>query len=290
MWILYSLFFAIWSSFQILITKKLTQKNLNPLVVMYTSLGINSLAIFLLLFFVGGIPKVTANFYLYMVISGFLDTIGFASFYYAISKSSISHISPISSFGPVFTTLIAMFTLHEIPGPAKFAGILLVVIGAYLLNIAEVKEGIMEPFKRLFSNKSALLYLLATFVWGITPIFQKMAIFETTPQIPLFASFMGFFIGFILLTPFAFKKTFKSTGGIKNNIKLFIINGIGTAFSQLAAYAAFALVFVGYATSIFRLSSLFTIFLGAIILKEKNIGEKLLGAIVMFLGVLLLAF
>jgi drug/metabolite transporter (DMT)-like permease len=289
MWVFYSLFFAIWSSFQILITKKLTQKNLSSVVVMYASLVFNILAIFLLLFFVGGIPSVTTNFYLYMGISGFLDTIGFASFYYAISRSSISHISPIGAFGPVFTTLIAVFVLHEIPGPIKFLGILLVVIGAYLLNIASVKEGIMEPFKKLFSNKSVLLYLLSTFLWGITPIFQKKAIFETSPQIPLFASLMGFVFGFIFLTPLALKKTLQSMGKIKANLKLFIVGGIGTAFSQAAAFAAFALVFVGYATSVFRLSSLFTIFLGAILLKEKNIKEKLLGASVMVLGALLIA-
>ena len=92
----------------------------------------------------------------------------------------------------------------------------------------------------------------------------------------------------LFLTPFALKKTIKSLKSITANAKLFAINGVGVAFSQAAAYAAMALVFVGYATSIFRLSSLFTILLGWFFLKEKNIKEKLLGALVMVLGAILL--
>lgn len=225
-----------------------------------------------------------------MGIAGFLDTIAFASSYLAISKSSVSLISPITSFGPVFTTIIATFTLHEFPTPIKFLGILFVVFGAYLLNVADVKEGIMAPFKKLFSHRGVLLFLLASFLWSITPIFQKKAIFETTPQIPLFASIIGMVFGFVFLTPFAFKKTVKSLRNINRNSKWFVLNGAGAAFSQAAAYAAFALVFVGYATSIFRTSPLFIIILGGIFLKEERIKEKLLGASVMVVGAFLLAW
>jgi drug/metabolite transporter (DMT)-like permease len=289
MWIAYSLISAVFAAFNILIIKKLTQRNKSPLAVMYASLIINTSTMFLLLFFMGGVPVVTTNFYIYMGISGFLDTIAFVCFYYAINISSISHIAPISAFGPVFTTFLAIFALHEIPTPMKFVGILLVVIGAYLLNIASVREGIMEPFKRLFSNKGVLLYLLANVLWGITPIFQKKAIFETTPQIPLYASIMGMFFGIIFLTPFALGKTIKFIKEIKASFKLFAVAGVGVAISQAAAYQAMAMVFVGYATSIFRISSLFTIILGGIFLKEQKIKEKMLGASVMVLGAILLA-
>lgn len=289
MWIFYSLVSAVFASFNIFIIKKLTQRNKSSLAVMYASLIINSSIMFSLLFFLGGIPKVTANFYIYMGVSGLLDTVAFICFYYAISISSISHIAPISSFGPVFTTFLAMFALHETPNPLKFVGILMIVIGAYLLNITSVREGIMEPFKKLFSHKGVLLYLLANFLWGITPIFQKKAIFETTPQIPLYASIMGMVFGIIFLTPFALKKTVRFIKEIKASLRLFAISGVGVAISQAAAYQAMAMVFVGYATSVFRLSSLFTIVLGCIFLKETDIKEKLLGASVMVLGTILLA-
>lgn len=288
MWVFYSLFFAIWSALQTFLTKSLTKK-INPLPLLYIFFLFNIPITFILLLFIGGIPHVTSNFYLYIGIAGLLDAIAFVCSVVSISRSSVSLIAPIASFSPVFTTLIAIFALGEIPTPLKYTGVLLVVVGAYLLNIADIKQGILSPFKKLFSHKGVLLFLLANFIWSITPIFQKKAIFETSPQIPLFASVIGMCFVFLFLTPFAFKKAISSLKEVKQNIKWFILNGAGTAFSQAAAYAAFALVFVGYAVSIFRLSTLFIIILGGVFLKEERIKERLLGASVMLLGAILLA-
>jgi len=288
MWFYYALFVAIWSSVATFLIKNLTKK-ISPLPLLYATFIFIIPSTFVLLLFLGGVPKVTANFYLYMGIAGFLDAIALVSFYLGISKSSISLVAPIGSFSPVFTTLIATFTLGEIPTPIKFVGILLVVLGAYLLNVADIKEGIMTPFKTLFSHKGVMLFLIANFLWAITPIFQKKAIFETEPQISLFASFVDMCFVFAFLSPFALKKALASFREVKANIKWFVFNGIGNAFAQAAAYAAFALVYVGYATSIFRLSTLFIIVLGGVFLKEERILERLLGASVMVIGAILLA-
>jgi len=288
MWVWYSLFVAVWVTIQTFLIKNLTKK-ISPLPLLYATFIFSIPFTFILLLFLGGVPKVTDNFYLYMGIAGFLDAIALVSFYLGISRSSISLVAPIASFSPVFTTLIAIFALGEIPTPLKFFGILLVVCGAYLLNVMDAKEGIMTPFKTLFSHKGAMLFLLANFIWAITPIFQKKAIFETDPQIPLFASVIGMCFVFVFLSPFALKKALASFWEVKANIKWFVFTGIGSAFAQAAAYAAFALVFVGYATSIFRLSTLFIIVLGGVFLKEERIKERLLGASVMVIGAILLA-
>ncbi len=108
-----------------------------------------------------------------MIASAVLDTAAFLSQFTALSIAPISLLSPLSAFGPVFTTLIAIFTIGEVPTVPKFAGILLTVIGAYLLNIKDIKDGLFKPFSKLINNRGAQLFLLATFLWGITPIFQK---------------------------------------------------------------------------------------------------------------------
>lgn len=289
MWFLYSLFFAVWSAISTFLVKSLTKK-ISYLPLLYILFVFNIPFTFFLLLFLGGIPKVTPYFYLYTGASAILDTIAFICSFLAISKSQLSIISPISSFTPVFTTFIAAVTLNEIPTSTnKIIGILFVVFGAYLLNVADIKQGVMMPFKRLFSNTGVKLSLLSYFIWSITPIFQKKAIFETQPQIPLFASFFGALLVFVFLTPFAFKKALKYKKEIKFNLKWFIILGIGGAFAQAAAFAAFSLVFLGYSTSVFRLSTLFIIIIGGVFLKEERIKERLLGGIVMLLGTVLIA-
>lgn len=288
MWLWYSLSFAFLSSFGTFIIKKLTRK-IDYLPLLYVFLIFNIPLTFFLVLFLGGIPRVTPLFYLFMGISGFLDTIAFVLALRAISKSDISILAPIAVFSPVFTTIIAAFTIGEVPDMRKLIGILIIVLGAYLLNVSSIKNGIGAPFKSLFESQGVLFFLIANLIWSVTPIFQKKAIFETTPQIPLFASVIGMCFGFVFLTPFALKKVLGFVKEIKQNIKWFAVNGVMTSVSQALAYAAFSLTFLGYATSVFRISIIFTIILGAIFFKETRIKERMFGAIVMLLGAILIA-
>lgn len=90
------------------------------------------------------------------------------------------------------------------PTPKKLLAILVIVLGSYFLNITDVKNGLLAPFKRLLSDKGLKLAFLANFLWAVTPIFQKQAIFETTPTMPLSASFAGVIFVTILVTPYLF--------------------------------------------------------------------------------------
>lgn len=287
MWFFYALFAAIWGSISTFIIKRLTGE-IEPLPLLFTIFLFSIPSIFILLMFTGGIPHATTNFFIFMFISALIDIVAFTSQFNAIKISPISLIGPIESFSPLFTVIIAIFILHEIPTPLKFIGILLIVLGAYLLNVSDAKKNILAPFKDLIKNRGIQLASFATFLWAVTPSFQKKAIFETSPQVPLFASFIGMCIVTLLLAPFLARKTFSYKREIYKNIKFFILLGILGAIFQLAVFTAFSLTGVGYVTAVMRLSGLFTVVLGAVFLKEKRIRERFIAAIVMIFGVLLL--
>lgn len=287
MWFFYSLFFAAWTSIAISILKKLTGK-VAPIPLLATNNLFILPFMLLILLYLGGIPQVTSRFYSLIVLSSVLDVIAALAAISAIKMSPISLISPISSFNPVFTLIVASLLLGETPTPLKFLGVITVVVGSYLLNITDIKKGIFVPFQKLFKEKGVQLFLLANFLWGITPIFQKQAIFETQPQMPLYPSFFGALLITFYLIPLIFRKYNDYVPPIRQNIKWFLLLAPFNALAQLAAFTAFSLVYVGYATAIFKLSTLFTIFLGAIFFKEERIKERLLGAIVMIIGTILL--
>lgn len=224
-----------------------------------------------------------------MFTAALLDVVAFISLFKAIEKTQISIVSPISSFTPLFTTLIAAFALRESPAFIKLVGILLIVAGAYLLNLSEARLGILAPFKKLIKTTGVQLAFLSTFIWAITPIFQKKAIFETSPQVPLFAAFVGMCFVFIILLPFTFHKALRYKKEVSKEIKWFLLYGVGVAFAQLAAYTAFSQANVGYVATIMRMSGLFSVILGGTILKEGNMKERLIAAGIMIFGVLLLA-
>lgn len=170
-----------------------------------------------------------------------------------------------------------------------FLGLVLTVVGAYSLNIKDVKGGLLKPFESLINSRGAQLYMLATLLWSVTPIFQKRAIFETNPTIPLFASFTGLILVTLFIFPFAVSGIKQIRKLIRLDFKLLVIFGFFTALSQLAAYTAFSQANVGYVTTIMRMSALFTVVLGGKFLKEERIGERLLGASVMVAGAIIIA-
>jgi len=243
---------------------------------------------FILILLQGGIPKILPYFYPLMLTSSLLDVVAGIVSMNAIRISSISLISPISSFNPVFTTLIAAFAIGEIPSPTKMLGIIVIVIGAYLLNVTDIRGGVLTPFKKLITNRGVQLFFLANLLWGITPIFQKQAIFQTVPTMPVFPSFFGGILVSIFIAPFAVRRLKNSFLPIQRNVWWFLLLGLLGAIAQWAAFTAFSQTNVGYATAIFKLSTLFTILWGAIFFREERIKERFLGGGVMVLGTILI--
>ncbi len=287
MWFPLSLFFALWTSISLLIVKKMTRK-LHPQTILLTG-GLFVLPfMFVLVLLTGGIPNVSQSFYKFMLTAGLLDVVAFISSTWAIKLSEISLVAPLAAFGPVFTTLAAAVVLKEIPSLIKFIGIIVIVLGAYLLNLNDIKLGILDPFKKLFSDRGAKLFFFANFIWGLTPILQKQAIFQMSPTVPLFASFFGVIIVILFLIPLSINKVKQDGVIVMNYLWLFIILGLFSSLSQLAAFTAFSLTNLGYSTAIFKLSIFFSVIFGGVFLKEKRFKERVFGAVVMLIGTILL--
>lgn len=269
-----------------LIIKKLL-KELNPVLLFLTMLlfAIPFMSILLLIL---GVPVFTANFFKLLVVVSVLDAIAAILYFKALNISEISLIAPISSFNPVFTLFFAFFLLHESPTAVKFSGILVIVLGTYLLNVSHIRSGILKPFSKLFSDNGVKLFFAANFIWAITPIFQKSAIFQTSPPSPLSVPVMESIIIVLLLSPILIRGESVKRFATKN-IKWLILFGLMTTLGQLAAMSAFSLTNVSYSVAIFKLSALFSVILGAVFFNEKQIKERFLGAAVMVLGTILIA-
>ncbi len=239
-----------------------------------------------LLFF--GVPAFTPEFWKFVFVVSILDTIAAVIYYKALSMSEISLLAPISSFNPAFTLIFATIFLHENPTPIKLIGILLIIIGAYLLNVDQIRAGIFKPIAKLLSDKGVKLFLISNLIWGMTPILQKKAIFETTPNIPVAVPTIETVFIIIFLLPFLFKMK-NPKKYVNVNLKWLLAYGSLASIGQFAALTAFSLNNVAYVTAVFKLSALFSIILGAVLFKEHHIQERFLGAFVMVIGTILIA-
>jgi len=288
MWIIYSLYFALQKGVSFYIIKKIS-KDFTPVTQCFISF-LFTLPFSFLIILLLGIPHVKNEFYIFTFCSAVFDTFAFLLTFRAFKTEDISLLAPISSFVPVFSLFFGILFLNETPTLHKLFGILLVVIGTYLLNLSDKKRGILQPILSLFASRGLVYFLIANILWSITPIFQKNAINATAPLTPMYASFVGFvFITIIIGTIGVFRKEqlFKN---VAKHFPILTFQGLSGGIAQFAAYSAFALAPVSYVLSLFNFSTLVTIGIGAVFLKEQKTKDRLIGGIVMVAGSLFIIF
>lgn len=287
MWLAFALFFAFWTSIGNFISKRVLQ-NTDVLVYIAFSNLLVCLSMGTMLVVFVGIPKIDTTFWIMVLSAALINVATSLAAFKAIKITPISLLAPLSSFNPLFVTLFGFLFLREEVNLLKLLGILAIVIGAYLLNMADIQKGILAPFKKLFQEKGVQLAILANLLWGITPVFEKTAIFHTKPASPLMTTFAeGIFLT-IFLFPLMLKRSKNQFNQFKKNLWWYIIPAPISALASWSAFTAFSLVNVGYAASIFKLSTFFIILWGWLFFKEKRIKERFLGASVMVLGTILL--
>jgi drug/metabolite transporter (DMT)-like permease len=73
-----------------------------------------------------------------MILSGvFFEALFFASLLFLMARSDISFLWPLTALSFVFATFAAIWFLHESVSPARWAGVILIVLGAGLISYSE---------------------------------------------------------------------------------------------------------------------------------------------------------
>ena len=100
---------------------------------------------------IGDVERITAGEILRVVRSGvtnsrvltgvFFEALFFVGLLILMSRNDVSFIWPLTSLGFVITTLAAKFYLHEQVPLMRWAGVMLIVLGAGLISWTEQKPG-----------------------------------------------------------------------------------------------------------------------------------------------------
>lgn len=205
----------------------------------------------------------------------------------ALKREELSYTAPLNAFVPVFTLIIAALFLNETLHIVGILGILVIVIGAYVINInaGETAKWYL-PFVRLFKNTGARITLAVTFSFAINSIFIKALTNQSFDSFSIL--YITTAITWILLAyvPFVKRREFAS---IAKSNKLVVIGGAvssfaGTFFHILAVAGTYA----SYAVAVRRLEAPISILLGWRHLKETNIRNKLIGSAFMVVGAVII--
>ncbi|HPD61605.1 MAG TPA: DMT family transporter [Thermodesulfobacteriota bacterium] len=201
----------------------------------------------------------------------------------AINISPLSLTIPFLSLTPVFLIVTSFLILGELPDRSGFMGIFLISGGAYLLNLHHGKKGILAPLQNIVKEKGSLMMIGVAFIYSITSNLGKLAVLHSNPI--FFGSFYTLALT-IILTPFALFSMAKKSFYFQPRLKTFLLIGLFYALMTICHYQAIARVEVAYMISIKRLSFFFSVLYGGLIFHEENIGERVVGSLVMILGVI----
>lgn len=229
-----------------------------------------------------GIPALNSQFWIALLIGGSINAVTALLYIKAIKVSDLSLTVPLVALTPLFMLLTSPLIVGEYPKFFDYIGILLIVIGSYLLNIKEKSQGYLAPFKALVNEPGPKLMLIVAFLWSITSNFDKIGVQNSSPIFWLFSIFGTMSI---LLLPVLLYKTPNPSRKIIKQLPMLAAMGFFNAIGVLCQMQALTLTLVVQVIAIKRTSVLMGVLFGHFIFKEKDIQQRLLGAGIMILGV-----
>ncbi|MBI4692188.1 MAG: EamA family transporter [Candidatus Terrybacteria bacterium] len=286
MWFLFSFLTAFFESLKDVVSKKNLKNNVNEYVVAWSMKFFAVVLLTPVLFLFFKIPQIGNDFWWVLLVGGSLNVVAAVLIMKALKYSDMSLVVPMIAFTPVFLLLTSPLMLGEWPNFWGVMGILLIVLGSYILHIKEKKDGYFAPFKALIKERGARLMLLVAFIWSITSNFDKIGVINSSP---IFWVFSTNTLMALVLLPIMMKQN-GGTKQIISNFKSLMPVGFFNAVAQIFQMTAINMTLVAYVISIKRTSVIMGVLFGALIFKEKGLKERLLGAVIMVMGVILILF
>jgi len=232
-----------------------------------------------------GLPEIHSSFWWAFAVSSLANAFVLVIFMRAIKHSDISVSMPMITFTPLFMLITSPIMIGQFPKPLGYAGIACIVLGAYVLNVSQRHISLFAPIKALYTNKGARLMLMVAFIWSITANIDKVGVSATTPV--FWATSVYTAIAVILTPIMLIKSSYKKT--IIKQLPKLIPLGFFASVALVLQMIAITLVIVPYVIAVKRLSAVFGVLFGGLLFKEQNIAERLIGVIIMVIGVALIA-
>jgi uncharacterized membrane protein len=284
-WFIYAFLTALFSSLENVLSKK-SLKNMDEYVVAW-AVRFFTLPFSLLLLFFIKIPTIGSGFWPALLIGGSLDAAAVILFMKAIKSSDLSLTVPMITFTPLFLLITSPLIVGEFPTIIGFIGIILIVVGSYVLNIKHLHKGLFAPFRALLKEKGPKLMLLVAFIWSISSNFDKVGVHNSSSLFWVVAA-NAFTV--LVMLPIMLIKSKNSLAKVKSGYKALFPIGLLGALGSIFQMIAINLTLVAYVISIKRTSAIMSVLFGHFLFKEKGLKERLIGVILMVLGVVLIAF
>jgi uncharacterized membrane protein len=245
-------------------------------------------------FLIGKVDLSTAGSYSMLVLFGksIINATAFLCIMIALKNLEISRALPVLAASPMAVALLAFILLGESLSLTEVLGMVLIVLGTYVLELKK-NENIIAPFRVFVESKYHRIILIALGLMSLSAILDKLLLTSfKLPPLTFLVMQNYFFLIIFLLYRFLSglknrnEKLFK--GVSKNILIIIVLIAIATIGYRWTQIEATKLGPVGLVIAVKRLSVLFAVLIGAKLFKEENYLRKVLATLTIVAGALLI--
>ena len=205
----------------------------------------------------------------------------------AYERGDLSLVYPLArGSGPLFVPILAVLFLSEQLSILGVLGISFVIVGIFGIHLRSFSiQSMLEPFLALRGSASLWALCTGATIAGYSLV-DKIGVNFVHPPVYIYLMFV---ITLLLLSPYVFVKErseLKKEWHI-NKIQILIV-GFLDLFTYLMILFALQISKVSYVAAVREVSIVFSALIGIMLLQEKNASQKLLGAVIISLGVVLI--
>jgi drug/metabolite transporter (DMT)-like permease len=213
----------------------------------------------------------------------------------ALKSGELSAVFPLINLTPVFMFITSPLIGGEFPQLVAIPGILLIVVGAYLLQLNSETKGFLGPLKALWYLKGARYMLGTAFLWSLAANVDKIGVLDSSPEFWGASVKTGIALFMIPACLLRFRReppapTLEFAARRAPAYWLLLIIPLVMTANILCNMKAYELTLAINVVSVKRLCSLFSVLLGWYFMREQNIRGRLLAAGIMVGGVLWMGF
>ena len=249
-----------------------------------------------------GVPEIAPDFWWAALGSAGLNFIAFPILLKAYEIGEFSSVYSMILLTPIFLMLTAFVGLGEVPTLAGGIGVLLTVLGLYVVNKSHTASLGVKDY-----GKGNLLGITVALIYSVSVNFDKLAAQYSSPFFAGLVYSMLFVVAYGLYSLIKYRTFFVRESGTKQDLVLdepgakrgahpfylpgfFIIMllGLTLAAGSLLHNAALLTGYASYTIAVKRIGVLFGVVWGWLFFHEKDLGRKFLGAAIAVGGVILL--
>jgi drug/metabolite transporter (DMT)-like permease len=283
----YALFSGLWWVLQ---RRLLTASVPKSVVLFFSGIGTSSLIIASVMLY--GWPVFSRELLGLVVLNIVFNIIIAYCYASALARGEASLAVSVTAFAPVLAIATGYFFLGEVPGVYAALGIMITLVGTYVMNVnRQMHGGLWGPLRQIWRERSLWLWYAvgaAVFASLALPIEKKMIGLSNF----LFPSGMQLFFGWgifwgmwaLLQKEYRFKAKLPIAQVILLCVGVGVCLAIANAFQGSAYYYGLA-ASVG---ALKRLDGPVTILLAALFLKERDIRFRFLGMFIIAAGAALI--